>query len=321
MRWAQTNWLLLGALSAAPVAHAAEPNTTAARASTEAETFTLPVELAYDFTNIFGLSNFIGRFHWLHRLELSASYDVTDNETVSVAVAGNGEAFSRTNGSTDRFFLEDLNIGASSTRLPELRPISGLALSFVPMLSLDVPSSSVSRKVGRHYGSWLGRMKAKASYKGASLSLKPAVRYTFYRTSDVRFTEKPADDLTQQGALRAPLVARLSTGIGYSIGDVSAGSSYSVIKTRTYENNAGQRFWRDYQRFSLGVDYAFDAMAKLSLSYIYGHVFGPGVDPLDRLGRTRLPFFTRFADYNNQSALYLSLSGVFGGTQGSQELP
>ena len=88
--------------------------------------------------------------------------------------------------------------------------------------------------------------------------------------------------------------------------DLSAWVSHFYYKQKTYASNDGNSFWRDLSQFRLGTSYGFHSLARVGLEYRYGWI-----DPLDQLGRTRVPFWSSFADWGNRGRFYLTVSGSY----------
>jgi hypothetical protein len=263
------------------------------------------LSFAYGIDNTLGVSTFVGRPSLQHRLRLSSSYKLTEQESLGMSISGNGEFFTSTNGNTEHAFINDIALSLSSGRIPGIEFSDSLALAFSPSLTMVLPTSPRSLLVSQHQTSWSLGTSASLSWKGFSLSLSPSLSYTFYKYVDQRFANKEEGDDTQEGSLNAPLSLSVSTSVGYRYGKFSASSSYGVIKSLSYANTAGDSFWRDYATFSLGARYSFHPLATVGLRYGYG------ADPLDGTGSVRIPFFSSFADWNNTSRFYITLSGSY----------
>ena len=126
-----------------------------------------------------------------------------------------------------------------------------------------------------------------------------------YEYTHLKFENKEEGDRTQEGYLLSPLNLGLTASAGYSFGDVSTRMSYALYKSRSFSNNAGAAYWRDYSSFSLSASYPILSYLTLSSGYQYG------ADPLDGQGDLRIPFWSFYADYRNRSKIFLNLSGSF----------
>ena len=139
-----------------------------------------------------------------------------------------------------------------------------------------------------------------------TLTLTPSFSYTFYEHVDRRFKNKDNTDQTQEGSLHSPITLSLSLSASYKILDsLSISTNYSLNGSATYENNDGNRYWRNYSSFFLGASYSYNKMVNFGIQYIYG------ADPVSPAGNIRVPFFTSFADWNNAGKIYFSFYGSY----------
>ncbi|MEE2960943.1 MAG: hypothetical protein VYA34_09370 [Myxococcota bacterium] len=263
----------------------------------------------YSFTNSFGMSNFMPgekRAAVTHAISLGMSAKLTEEERFSLSVAGSGEFFTKTGGGMGHVFWSDSGtyLRLSTSRVPELE-IEDYRFSLSPSLIYYLPVSRSSRLVTNSRGRLRFGAPLTWSWNPISVSLTNSLSYAFYKYSHIRYNDKPDGDRSQEGSLLAPLSLSVGGSIGVSHEGFSGSVGYTFIKSRTFENNAGDAFWRDYASFGMSVGYSALDWLNLGLSYAYGY------DPLDNKGDIRNPFFNPFADYYNASELSFNISGSF----------
>ncbi len=258
----------------------------------------------YVLGNSLGSSTFIGRPQLRQTVQISTSYGLTDLETVSATLGGRGEFFTRTNSSMDRLFASDSVLSIRTSRIPTLELSELGDIRFSSDLSHSLPLSSASRKVTGNWGTTSVSGTASHSLGGVSTSISTSLNYTFYRYTHLRFENKEAGDRTQEGYTLFPLNLGLNVAMGYSFGELGTRITYGFFKSRSFENNAGNAYWRDIASFSLAAFYSLTSYLTLSGGYQYG------ADPLDGQGEIRNPFWSFYADYNNRSRIFLNLSGA-----------
>lgn len=298
--------LAITAIPAGATTLDSEPGSLGAVKSTGAPSLGLEsLRFGYALGNYLGSSTFIGRPQFRQTLQLSSSYQLTPHETVSATLGGRGELFTATNGSMDRVFLSDSNLSLSSSRLPQLSISDEIEIRFSPSVSYSIPISQASRNVATNWGRTSVSGAASTSFAGISASLSTSMSYTFYKYTHFRFANKEEGDRTQEGSTLMPLNLGLNAALGYAFGDVSTRMSYGFYKSRSYENNAGNAYWRDYASFSLSASYPVLPYLRLSSGYQYG------ADPLDGQGDIRIPFWSFYADYRNRSKIFFNISGSF----------
>ncbi len=259
------------------------------------------LSFGYSFGNRLGMSVFHGRPSLKHSLNLSANYELTDKESLSFGIGGRGEPITNTRGTEDMFFISDGSLSVSSSRMPKLELGDELSIGFSPSASLSIPTSASSRKVTAYYTSLGLSLPASIKVGGVGFGIGTSLSYTFYRHTGVVF--ESADNDSQNGSNLSPLSAGISASVNYKISDVRLSSSYGFNKSRSYANQSGDSYWRDFASFRLSASYSINPLLNVSLGYSYAN------DPLNRFGDLRMPFFDTFADYHNHSRLSLGLSG------------
>lgn len=294
--------LAFAALPALAVEEA--PATPAVTKVAEKKPKILPVTLDYGIRNVFGVSNFLGRPHLIQSASLGVAYDIGEVASVSLGLSGNAEFFTGTGHNTEYALMEDPGIDVSTSALPPIE-VGDWKLSISPSFAVSLPLSAASRLVTPNYGSYALSFPLAVKWKDLGIALSGTASYTPYTTTHFRYVNKASDDHSDEGDLLAPWSISLGASASYSLGILKARTGYTLSKSKSYENNAGNAYWSDSAKFSLGLSAALHDLLNVGLSYSHGS------DPLDPLGRVRNPFFSDFADWYNRGRFTLSLSGSY----------